>query len=194
MFVAHIFAGYLGSRYYVNKADPEPGARQSLVYLFTGMFFSIFPDIDLLYFYFITQHQPHSHHAYWIHMPWFWVVTLLLATIISRGLKKNWQPYIVLSGFGIASHLVLDSVAGGIYWLYPFSDIYWRMFSITPKYHWWVLNYLLHWTFLLEILIISFALYYMKADGFFRKTFRLGYISLLLMKRSYNRTFIKDVT
>ena len=64
-------------------------------------------------------------------------------------------------------HMVLDSVAGGIFWLYPFNQEYFRIFKVTARFDWWVLNYIFHWTFLLELLIITVAVFVYYQD---RKT------------------------
>jgi len=129
-----------------------------------GLICSILPDIDLLYFYGI-DHRQHPHHTYWTHMPFFWLsISALVYVIERRVFRKQIALVSLLLLSGTLLHLVLDSVAGGIFWLYPWSDTYFRIFTITPRFNWWVLNYIIHWTFLLEIAIVSASLYVMRQD------------------------------
>ena len=58
----------------------------------------------------------------------------------------------------IFTHLVLDSIGGGIMWLAPLDG---RLLSLTvvpaTQDH-WILSFLVHWTFLLELAIWGLAL------------------------------------
>ena len=55
-------------------------------------------------------------------------------------------------------HLLLDSVAGGIYWLSPFAHHELLLFRIPANFPWWPLNFLLHWSFLLELSLVTAAI------------------------------------
>ena len=154
MFVAHIFAGYLLTRQIVTKRKTVVSSKQ--YYLF-GIFCSILPDIDLLYFYTI-DHRQHIHHSYWTHIPIFWISVTLMLFLLSKLIRKNIGTYLLLLLANTLAHLLLDSVAGGIFWFYPLSEDYVRWFHIPSRFDWWVWNYIFHWTFLLEISIIASAL------------------------------------
>ena len=54
---------------------------------------------------------------------------------------------------GIAVHLLLDSVAGDIKWLWPCSDRFFHLITIPASHSHWMLNFILHPVFLLEIMI-----------------------------------------
>jgi len=165
MFIAHIFGGYLGTRLCLRCTTKQDVQGANLkYYLLFGLLCSVLPDFDLAYFYLI-DHRQHPHHTYWTHIPIFWVILASLTYVIGHYiLKKRVGLLSIILLSGTCLHLILDSVAGGIYWLYPFSSTYYRLFTITPRYDWWVLNYLLHWTFLLEILIIVTSIYFMRKD------------------------------
>jgi hypothetical protein len=55
-------------------------------------------------------------------------------------------------------HLILDTVTGNIYWLYPFSFVSVNIFEVADVHVWWVNNFLYHWTFLIEIAIVLSAM------------------------------------
>ena len=65
---------------------------------------------------------------------------------------------------GVFIHLILDSVAGGILWLYPFSDLSYALIKVPSRYSFWVLNYVFHWVFYLEIFLVLTALYLLIGD------------------------------
>jgi inner membrane protein len=160
MFVAHSFAGYLCSRHCLHRFKQHlTGPTQWKYYLLFGVFCSVLPDFDLLYFYTIDNRQ-HLHHSYWTHIPIFWVI--VAGTIYGVGrwiVNKRVGVSCVILLVNTLLHLVLDTIAGGIYWFYPLSDMYVQWLHITPRYSWWVLNYIFHWTFFLEICIILAAVY-----------------------------------
>lgn len=165
MFIAHAFGGYLGTRLCLkSQLGQELSERRWIGFLVFGIFCSILPDIDLLYFY-TLDHRQHPHHQFWTHMPFFWIAVSLLVYAIGRW---KFRPYAALISLlllgGTFMHMILDSVAGGIFWLYPVSDTYFRMFTITPRFQWWVLNYIIHWTFLAEIAIVAGALWVLRND------------------------------
>src|SRR5262249_26358818 len=55
-------------------------------------------------------------------------------------------------------HLLLDSIVGRIWWLAPFVDRPFSLFTVHGTYKPWWLNFMLHWSFALEIaLLISAA-------------------------------------
>ena len=46
-----------------------------------------------------------------------------------------------------------DSIAAEIYWLAPFPDFHLNAVRVPARYDWWVWNFILHWTFAIEIAI-----------------------------------------
>ena len=55
-------------------------------------------------------------------------------------------------------HLVLDTVAGQMFWLYPFDKTSFVLVDVPARHGWWVWNFVLHWTFGLELMICLWAL------------------------------------
>lgn len=161
MFIAHMPAGFLLSRHILKNNREASGYVK---FLLLGLVSSIAPDFDLAYFYLIDNRQ-HPHHSYWTHIPFFWlcIYTALLLPVYKwfgmRGIRL--LSMVLLCGL---LHLLLDSFASGIKWLYPFDTSYYGIWRIPSVYNWWVANYLFHWTFLIELLICSAAVYIFYRD------------------------------
>lgn len=167
MFIGHLPAGYVLTRMMQKNI-------KTTKYLFVGLIASILPDIDILYFYLIDNRQ-NLHHSYWIHIPFYWLiigaVTLLAMWILN---KKKYYVAAIIFFTNIFLHLFLDTIVGKIEWLYPFTDQAYFFFDVPAVYDFWVYNFIFHWTFLLEIVVIVWAGYLLLKERF--------------LKRSLNRT------
>ena len=157
MFIAHLPAGYIAGSALAGIAKrhqlTDPGRL-----MLTVLVASILPDLDLLWFYFV-DHRQHVHHTYWTHVPAFWLTLAVCVSLISVAVRRSSAlPYIAAATLGVLVHLVLDTVAGGIYWLYPFSPAEFRWVHVPSVHGWWVANFLLHWSFALELLVLVAAL------------------------------------
>ena len=143
MFIAHLPAGYL-----LSKIHPVLGKRTQWV-----MLGAILPDIDLAVFYLIDGRAVH-HHNYLTHRPVLWLCIGLLGVLFS---KYENSRLLVAIGVGGLSHMSLDTVAGAIVWAWPFSQVA-RPWVVVPATHdLWVMSFLVHWTFAIEILICAGA-------------------------------------
>lgn len=157
MFIAHLPAGYLLSKAMMvinHLRHLSTQAKRSLIA--AGMLGAIFPDFDLLYFYFI-DHRQHGHHSYWTHLPIFWVMLLVVWVALFWQRSRIWAWLGIVFCLSALGHMVLDSTAGGIRWLYPASLEYFRLTHVHAGQAWWVMNFVLHWTFWLELLIVASA-------------------------------------
>lgn len=156
MFLAHLPAGYLLSR------ALSKGQKHRNALIATAMVASVVPDLDLFWFYLVSDRQT-AHHAYFFHWPLFWVGLALLAWLIVRAARlkvprfKTAEPFILMALAGTLLHMVLDSVAAEIYWLKPFSNVELNLVHVDAQYDWWVWNFVLHWTFLIELTITVIA-------------------------------------
>lgn len=151
MFIAHIPAGYLCTKLIQKKYSQVKG-------LYIGILGSIFPDLDMFVFYFIDKKQ-FNHHLYATHIPFFYILIWMILNLIVK--LKKWNQYsFLLHLFFINSlfHLLLDSFVGGILWLYPWSHNFFYLFTVKNMYSLWQLNFILHPTFLFEIIILCFAI------------------------------------
>lgn len=159
MFIAHLPAGYIAAKNIIKKQSSTLNSKYLLIFALIG---SIAPDFDLIYFYFIDNRQ-HHHHTYWSHYPIVWI-TLLLSTILYSKLKvtklkiDTYIPYIKIFLFCGLIHLMLDSVVGDIWWLAPFVDKAYALATVPRVFQLWWLNFLIHWSFILELFILLYAL------------------------------------
>jgi hypothetical protein len=152
MLIAHLPAGYL-----IGRALLKAPSRASAAPLAAIMAGSVFPDVDLIYFY-LFDHQRTHHHLYWTHIPAFWLAAGA-GVLLAWAAKRELRPPVALWFFllGVLSHLLLDSIIGDIYWLIPFSYEPFSLFTVHPRYSPWYLNFILHWVFSVELVIVASA-------------------------------------
>ena len=153
MFIAHLPAGYLTARLvaHLGRTTVTP------TLIVAGMVGGIFPDIDLLYATLIDHWQAH-HHRYWTHLPLVWLAISGAALSLFRRSGTAWQAVTVFL-LAVWGHLLLDSVAGDILWLWPWFDTPFSLVNIPARYSTWWLNFLLHWTFAVELGFVFMAVW-----------------------------------
>lgn len=159
MLIAHLPAGYLLTKF-IQKIT---GTKE---YTRLGLLASVLPDIDMLYFNFISSGK--SHHEFITHMPVFWFLIMFFVLGFISSFIKNEQRYIrLLLVFciffaNIFLHMLLDSFAAPIRWFYPFYNYSFELIHVPASYDWWVLSFVLHWSFLVEIAItmLAFIVFY----------------------------------
>jgi len=150
MFIGHLPAGFLLTRWLQERL-------QTTKFLWVGLVASVFPDIDMLYFYLIDDRQT-LHHQYWTHLPLVWIALWLLMIMAAKILKNRTVYLVTMIVFAnIVLHFILDSIVGGIGWLYPFVDYDVSLFSVPTTHDFWVWSFVFHWTFLFEIAVIFAA-------------------------------------
>jgi inner membrane protein len=160
MFIGHLPEGYVLTRALWSALQKVGGSTPKWrPFILAGLVSSILPDIDLLYFYLIDNRQ-HLHHSYWTHLPVYWLITgilMLLFIVVSK--RKQWLPYVIVVGANIFLHLCLDTIVGKMRWLYPISNKDFYFFNVPRIHSWYVWDFVLHWTFLLEFVPIIAAIY-----------------------------------
>lgn len=165
MFIAHAPAGYCLTTLLLSKCIRTISDDAYRRYLWIGVMASVIPDLDLIYFYLI-DHRQHPHHSYFTHIPIYWLAgTVALWSYGDLLSNRRLMRSAVIIGANVMLHLVLDSVASRISWLYPIHEGGLGLFHLSSRYSWWVWNYVLHWTFGLEIMIVvaaGYLLYYKR--------------------------------
>ena len=121
---------------------------------------AVCPDLDIFFFYFVDDRSIH-HHRFWVHIPFFWLVVAgLVLPLLWRNLY--WAHGLAFFA-GIVLHLLLDSIGGGIMWLAPFDTRLFELVTVSPTHSHWIWSFVLHWTFVLEIIIwVAAGLLYLK--------------------------------
>lgn len=147
MILAHLPSGYLFGR--------ASGSCDRAV-LIAALIGSVAPDFDMLWFYLVDQGQTH-HHRFWPHIPLVWAgIAALVLPLIAITARRWLAPAAAFLG-AVMMHLVLDTVNGGIMWLWPFSDRLVTLVTVPATRSNWVLSFLTHWSVLAEIAIILAA-------------------------------------
>jgi inner membrane protein len=144
MLIAHLPAGYLTAR----AGGVDRGAL-----LWATLLGSVFPDFDMIWFLFVDNGAIH-HHRYWVHAPGFWLAVAAVTLPFLHGL---WRRAALFFLAAIFVHLILDTLAGGIMWLWPLSDHLYALVTVPASHGHWVLSFMAHWTFWLELAVIALA-------------------------------------
>lgn len=146
--IGHIPAGFLATvllRKYCRK-----WAINEYQILAASLSGSIMPDTDLLWFYLVDNRQYH-HHTYWPHFPIVWGSIMTVALFCLRTTKYTRRSLLALV-FGATGmlHMVLDTIVGDIWWFAPWVDAPYSLFTVPARFDYWWLNFILHWSFILE--------------------------------------------
>lgn len=155
MLIAHLPAGYILFKALNKKQIYQEKFKKTLLWgILLG---SILPDFDTLWFYFISN-RSEVHHSYWTHTPFFWTALCVVVYVVSKFLKmRNVSVFTFGIWISVILHLVLDTIAGQIRWAWPFSNRAIQLVEIPPAHSWWVISFIVHWTFYLEVGLIILA-------------------------------------
>ena len=146
--------GHLPGAYLVYKLG-APRGLSTAVFL-AGMAGALFPDIDLLWFYFVDN-RGHHHHEYLTHRPAIWLGLLIVFFVFTRLPGKRWGLLGLSFCAGAIVHVVLDSITGRIFWLWPLSDATVTLVTVLPTHSHFMLSFLAHWTFKVELVVTAIA-------------------------------------
>lgn len=157
MLVGHLPAGYLVSKLLARRMQVTDPERRR--FLAAGMVGAIAPDLDMLYFYFF-DHRQHHHHLYLPHLPVVWLVLLSVSSAWLCAVRRKAMPLLAFA-FSVNGlvHMFLDTIAGDIWWLGPWVNKPFALVTVPARYQPWWLNFVLHWTFLLEVFVLLLAAY-----------------------------------
>jgi hypothetical protein len=164
--VGHLPAGYLVSKLLARRIQARDLERQH--FIAAGMLGAIAPDLDMFYFYFIDQRQ-HHHHLYFPHLPVVWLVLVGVSAAWLYSRRKAMASLALIFSLNGLVHMFLDSTAGDIWWFGPWVDKPFALVTVRARYQPWWLNFVLHWTFLLEVFVLLLAAYVWRRS---RKTER----------------------
>ena len=155
MFIAHAPSGYILSASLLRRMRHRPASVSATIA--AGIIGALAPDLDLLYF-FIVDHRQQHHHKYFSHWPIFWLGLAVGSAMWLRVSHAKSRVFLVfVFCLGGLLHIVLDSVVGDVWWLAPFVDQPFSLFSVRAVFKPWWLNFILHWSFALELAICGWA-------------------------------------
>ena len=158
MIIAHLPAGYIVSKLLVRRF--EVFNISTTTFLWAGVIGAFFPDFDMLYFYLI-DHRQHHHHTYITHYPILWLTLLTVSVLwLYYAKAKANAVYATIFSLNGFIHMFLDTIVGDIWWLAPWvMDKPFAFFTVPALYKPWWLNFILHWSFALELVILIYAIY-----------------------------------
>jgi len=180
MIIAHLPAGYLLVKALSGKFRPDQAAGLWLC----GLTASVLPDLDILWFY--LEGGVRNHRYYPTHWPLFWLALFAVSVLVLLLMKKRRAlvyPVMVLAG--VALHLLLDTIGGPIFYAAPFSlEDRMQLVRVPAVHGWWLMNYLRHWIFQVEMMIcgaavLVFGLSQREADW---RVFKLAAAKMQLKK------------
>ena len=148
MLIAHMASGYVVAKAFKQEKKPI---------IISSMIFSVLPDLGLLYFYLFDSSIIHRH--FFPHLPVVMVSTLLI-TLPLYPLKffEKLRIYYLLFFTNWFVHLVLDTFTERIFWLYPLSNHGFQLIEVPAVYSHWIVSFILHWSFVVELAIVALAL------------------------------------
>ena len=156
MFIGHLPAGYVACRLLRPRFRSLTSER---AYLWWGLAGALAPDLDMFYFY-LVDHRRHHHHSYVTHWPVLWAGALLLAVLWMRRDRVSSGPVLAfIFSLNAFIHMFLDSIVGDIWWLMPWVDQPFALATVQRLVEPWWLNFALHWSFGLEILVVAWAVW-----------------------------------
>ena len=152
MFIAHLPSGVLLARVATSRLRGVASQRALIGAALCG---SLFPDTDLFWNFLVDDLRVH-HHRYWTHTPAVWLLIGAAGWVL---LSRRHRVRALLSVFvaGVFAHLCLDSVVGDIRWLWPLSDELFSLFTVPARYSHYIISFVLHWTFAIELVICTAA-------------------------------------
>jgi inner membrane protein len=155
MLIAHLPAGYLLGCVINTLQIDESNSKQAVI--FAASIGAVLPDVDLLYFYTLGGRRM-VHHYYITHTPLFWLTLAIVISLVLLCSARHYLAPLIVGYLGVLLHLLLDTVGGSIRWLYPFQNEPLTFVYIPARYSLWVLNFVTHWTFAIEIILCCLAL------------------------------------
>ncbi len=160
MIIGHLPAGYIISKLLFPYFESRGASLRP--FLWSGILGAIAPDLDMVYFHLI-DHRQHHHHTYFTHFPIVWASLFVVSIIcFSTAQVKSRAILAMIFSFNGLIHMLLDSIVGDIWWFAPFIDKPYAFFTVPALYKPWWLNFVLHWSFAVELVIVVWAFYLLR--------------------------------
>jgi inner membrane protein len=147
LLIAHLPAGYILARALRVSRGPL---------LWAALAGSVFPDLDMFWFHLVDNRAFH-HHRYWVHAPGFWLIVMAIIYPLALWKAPTFRAPALVFLASIVVHLCLDTIGGGIMWLWPVSDHLFALVEVPATRSHWVLSFMVHWTFWAEVAIVVAA-------------------------------------
>ena len=174
---AHFAAGYLTEKLSLELLGSVYAHSQQTKFLYLGIAASLFPDVDILFFFLQTHgfavgtQKGINHRSYITHVPAFHLMIAAIAWTGSRIAGSTTGELIaIVYLIGTWTHFVTDSFFYGIRWLWPFSNRFYAVSSAGRDFEirsssaldFWkkfLVKYSHNYVFYLELILIAAAVY-----------------------------------
>ncbi len=160
MIIGHAPAGYVLSTLLIRRFSLSTKVPCHIL-LTAGTLGALVPDLDMLYFHFVDGRQ-HHHHSYFTHFPIVWAALLLLSACWFFPAQRKAGPIVVMI-FSIWCSTASLEIYGGLHQLIM---CFFSLVTVPALYKPWWLNFMLHWSFLLELGVVIWALALWRRNSF----------------------------
>ncbi|MFH2043848.1 MAG: metal-dependent hydrolase [Pseudomonadota bacterium] len=155
MIIGHLPVGYITSKLIFPRFSSRCISINA--FILAGILGALAPDLDMLYFH-LVDHRQHHHHTYWTHYPIVWGILLLISLVLLKTMRLSNRPvFMFIFSLNGLIHMFIDTIVGDIWWFAPFIDKPFALFTVPALYKPWWLNFILHWSFVLEIVACIWA-------------------------------------
>lgn len=155
MFIAHAPAGYLMAVSLLRRMGSA--AVSPSAFILAAMVGAVAPDFDLAYFYLVDDRTT-PHRQYLTHWPLLWLSLAAVCAVWLRRTSSAAARLLLVFCLGGVLHLILDSLAGRIWWFAPFVDKSYALIAVPAQFKPWWLNFVWHWSAASELVICAWAL------------------------------------
>jgi len=94
-----------------------------------------------------------------VHIPGFWILVACITLPVLRIFAPRYLLHGVAVFLALFVHILLDGIAGGVVWFWPFDATLYRLFDVPAIWSNWILNFILHPIFLVELIIWGLAIF-----------------------------------
>ncbi len=166
MYFTHSLAGALTVKPIIDKEERNLTEKEKVVLWFVGITASVLPDFDLLYVLLtgVENHRYFVTHGITVYLIMFLITYLLRYMQEKKEFGRKFFKVLSLVFItGVATHLFIDTLLGGIALLSPFS---YRVFgfemSLRKEGGNWLLEYLKSKYMFIELFFASTFLYILR--------------------------------
>lgn len=129
----HIAGAYLLTSAVLTLTYPPVSPEQMGILLAVGTFFGFAPDLDLFYGFaknktMTASDDTFDHRTFLSHAPIFWLIPGVVLFFFMP--DPFWKEVGLLSWLGSWSHFLLDSIEGGVMWLWPWRK---KRYALLPE-------------------------------------------------------------
>ena len=186
MYFTHSLAGAIVTKPLINRVENNFTEKEKTALWFVGITASVLPDFDLIYSIFnhLSNHRDFITHGIFIYLL---MVTIIYSLSFLQDKKefgrKFFKTLALVFLVGIATHLLIDILAGGISLLAPFTyKVLGLPLTIQRGTGNWLTVYLKSWYMIAEALMaLSFGLIMRGKKYFTARVFALFYVLVALL-------------